>query len=151
MGHPEVVNRTPFVTETLFLADGEGIPLCVPIVKATFELGSAGDLSIAEAQIPLNLEGTSSGDPATASYIYEPETAFFKPATDVVLIGHAVATAPGTTELLVGIRVGPVQKLVKVLGDRYLIGRSGELHVSRTAPFERIPLTYERAFGGWDR
>jgi hypothetical protein len=150
MGHPEVLNGTRFVLETLFVADEHGAPVCVPIVKATFALETDG-IRLAEEQASIEVGGVSNGDPENSSYIYEPETAFFKPATDIVLIGHACANAPGTTEVLAGIRVGPVQKLVKVIGDRFLVRKSGQAHLSQPAAFERIPLSYERAFGGWDR
>ena len=150
MAHPRIDNETEFVLETLFLADERGVPLCVPIVKATFDIGPEAELTIAPEQLPINVGGTPRGDPEASSYIYEPETAFFKPATDVVLIGHAHG-APDATEVLTGIRVGPVQKLVRVIGDRFLAQRSGRVHISTPAPFERMPLTYERAFGGWDR
>jgi hypothetical protein len=151
MGHPELLNGTRFVLETLFVADEQGAPVCVPIVKATFAFATDGEIGLAEEQASIEVSGTSHGDPEHSSYIYEPETAFFKPATDVVLIGHAHASAPGTTELFAGIRVGPVQKLVRVVGDRFLVRTAGETHLSRPTPFEAIPLTYERAFGGWDR
>ncbi|HEY5809803.1 MAG TPA: DUF2169 domain-containing protein, partial [Povalibacter sp.] len=72
-------------------------------------------------------------------------------ATDVVMLGHACATAPNTTQMRVGIRIGPMTKLVRVVGDRFLARRSGATSVSDPRPFERIPLVYERAFGGWDR
>ena|SRR5688572_17072484 len=151
MGHPKIINRTPFVFEALFVADENGRPLCVPIVKATFAIGPGGALSIAERQLPLELAGTFHGEPGESSYVYEPETAFFKPATDVVLIGDAHADKAGATEVVAGIRVGSVQKLVKVVGDRFMSRRSRASAMTRPRPFEQMPLTWERAFGGWDR
>ena len=151
MGHPKIENRTPFTFEALFVSDENGVPLCVPIVKATFTIAEGGVLDAAEEPLPVETAGTLNGDDPEASYAYEPETAFFKPATDVALIGHAHATARGQTEVLTGIRVGPVQKLVKVIGDRFIARRAGVARASAPQPIERIPLVYERAFGGWDR
>jgi hypothetical protein len=151
MGHPKIHNRTPFVLETLFVADENGVPLCVPIVKATFAIASDGSLTLAEKPLAIETAGTMNREATEASYAYEPETAFFKPATDVVLIGHAHATTRGQTEALTGISVGPVQKLVRVVGDRIMVRRAGVVRASAAQPFERIPLVYERAFGGWDR
>ncbi len=88
------------------------------------------------------------GDPETSSLKYEPQIAFIKPATDIVLIGHAYAPRVGTAHVQVGLKVGAVQKIGIVFGDRRLLSRS---RVSAPEPFERIPLIYERAFGGWDR
>jgi hypothetical protein len=151
MGHPKIENRTPFAFETLFVADENGAPLCVPVVKATLTIGGSGVLAMAEEPLPIETGGTLNGEEPEASYAYEPETAFFKPATDVALIGHAHATARGQTEVLTGIRVGSLQKLVKVVGDRFMARRGGVARASAPQPFERIPLVYERAFGGWDR
>ena len=99
MGHPILENKTPFAFEPLFLADEEGRPLFVPIVKATYEMRERGQLSLAEKQVPVNIGGEYWGDPEKSSYKYEPETAFIKPATDIVLIGHAYAPKPRVTEV----------------------------------------------------
>ena len=58
-------------------------------------------------------------DAPVSSYKYEPEIALFKPATDVVLIGHAHPPGGGATQVDVGIKVGPVQKVARVFGDRF--------------------------------
>jgi hypothetical protein len=150
MGHPTIDNKSPFAFETLFLADEEGRPLYVPVIQASYHIRHNGSLVVAEQSPPVNLAGEFWGDPDKASMKYEPVFAFTKPATDVVLIGHAHAPSPGTTETQVGLRVGPVHKIVKVVGDRWLIKGSGQVRVTPPVPFEKIPLIYERSFGGWD-
>lgn len=150
MPHPEVDNRTPFAFEPLVVADEDGRPILVPIVKATFDVDTAGQVSIAEEQVPVNFPGEPYGEAGTSSYRLEPETAFLKPATDVVLVGHAHAPQRGTTYVDVEFRVGPVGKWLRVWGDRYATGLRGG-GVSDPTPFEVVPLTFERAFGGWDR
>jgi hypothetical protein len=74
-----------------------------------------------------------------------------KPATDVALIGHAVAPRRGATEVSVVLRAGPVGKVVRVVGDRGWARSGGAITATRPQQFDRIPLIYERAFGGWDR
>lgn len=148
MAHPEIDNQTPFVVEPLFVADEDGRPIVAPIIKATFEVGPAGEVSLAEEQDPVNFEGECYGEPGESSYRFEPETAFTKPSTDVVLLGHAYAPAQGATHVDVEFRVGPVGKWIRVHGDRWVLP-GGEM--SAPASFEMMPLTYERAFGGWDR
>jgi hypothetical protein len=148
MAHPEIDNQTPFGFEPLFVADEDGRPIVAPIVRATFDVGAGGAISLAEKQEPVNFEGEYYGEPGESSYRYEPETAFVKPATDVVLLGHAYAPTGGTTVVDVEFRVGPVGKWVRVHGDRFVM-QSGLM--SAAAPFEMMPLTYERAFGGWDQ
>jgi hypothetical protein len=154
MGHPHIENKTPFVFETLFLVDEAFRPLLVPVVKATWTLTDDGHgprLLLAEQQLPLNLGGELWGAPETSSYKYEPEVAFTKPATDVVMIGHAFAPRADSKEVMVGLRVGSLDKEVLVSGDRIWFKTLGTIAMSGPVRFEKIPLIYERAFGGWDR
>jgi hypothetical protein len=152
MGHPEVENKTPFAFEALYLVDEEFRPLIVPLVKATFDIGKDGRCVRAETQIPPNLGGEFWGeDPETSSYKYEPEVAFVKPATDVVLIGHAHAPHRDTTEMRIGLRVGDLSKQALIFGDRIWFRVAGAVSMTKPVAFEKVPLIYERAFGGWDR
>ncbi|HSP79026.1 MAG TPA: DUF2169 domain-containing protein, partial [Myxococcaceae bacterium] len=143
-------NRSPFVCEPLVLTNEEGRPLLVVISKATYLL-APGRLRLADEQLPVNVAGEYWGKPEESSYRYEPECAPFKPATDVVLVGHAHATERDTTSLLVTLRVGELRKSVRVVGERVWFKSLGTISMTRPRPFERIPLRYERAFGGWDR
>ena len=151
MGHPEINNKTPFAFEPVFLADEEGRPLLVPVIKATYSIENNCRLLPAEEQVPVNLAGEYWGDPDKSSYKYEPECAFIKPATDIVLIGHAYTPTSETTEVNVTLRVGQIEKSVRVIGDRYWVKALGIISMTKPEEFERIPLIYERAFGGWDR
>lgn len=152
MGHPAIDNRTPFAFEPVFVADEEGRPVVVPVVKATYEIGRGGRLALAETQLPISLAGERNGPPGEASWKYEPETALTKPATDVVLVGSAHAAKSITRELDVTFRVGTLEKTVHVSGERTWFKRiGGGIGTKGPEPFERIPLVWERAFGGWDR
>jgi hypothetical protein len=149
---PETINRTPFATEALFIADEEGVPVLVPIVKGTYEIGTGGRLNLADQQIPVNSTGERWTPTESSSYKYEPETALIKPGTDVVLIGSAYSAHSRVAEVDVTLRVGPLEKSVHVTGDRTWVKRiGGGISATSPQPFERMPLVYERAFGGWDR
>ena len=151
MPHPALINKTSFAFEALLLTDEEGVSQFVPCVQAVFAIGAKGGLALLEKQPPVSVGGKWRGDPAKTSMIFEPQIAFAKPGTDVVLLGHAHAPSPGSTEGLVGIRLGPLQKTAKVFGDRRVVNRLGRSSITRPEPFERIPIVHERAFGGWDR
>jgi hypothetical protein len=151
MGHPAIDNRTPYAFEAAFAAGEDGRPLLVPIVQATYSLDADGGLALAEKQLPVKLAGEPYGEPGVSSYKYEPQFAFAKAATDVVLIGSAHASAGGATEVYVRARVGPLDKTVRVSGDRFWVRSLGLIAMTAPEPFESIPLIYERAFGGWDR
>ena len=150
MGHPQVDNGTPFAFEPLFIADEDGRPIVVPIVKATFDVSPRGDVTLGEKQVPVDFRGKLYGEPAKSSPRFEPETAFIKPATDCVLLGHAVSMHP-TTQMDVGVRIGSVAKVARVTGNRWWLDSAVGLTMSSPEPFRLMPLVYERAFGGWDR
>ena len=152
MGHPAIENRTQLAVEPVFIADQDGRPVVVPVVKATYEIRDRGTLALAEQQRPVCLTGERNGPGDPASWKYEPEVALGKPATDVVLIGSAHAPAVITRELDVTVRVGTLSKTVRVIGNRTWVKRiGGVIGMTDAEPFEQIPLTWENAFGGWDR
>jgi hypothetical protein len=149
MGHAKIDNSTPFAFEANYASDENGRPLIVAIVEATYSLEPDGALAIAEKQLGINLAGQPWGEPGKSSYKYEPEFAFIKPSTDVVLIGHAYGV--GKTDVDVRFRVGRLSKVARVIGDRYWFKTLGSISMTPPEPFESIPLIYEHAFGGWDR
>ncbi|WP_141620704.1 DUF2169 domain-containing protein [Myxococcus sp. AB036A] len=150
VGQFAVDNPTPLAFEALALTDEETRPFLVLVAKATYTLGEQG-LHLADEQLSVNAAGEFWGAPGESSYRYEPEVAPTKVATDVVLLGHAHAPARGTTETLVALQVGPLKKAVRVVGERTWFRSLGHVAMTKPQPFERIPLTWERAFGGWDK
>ena len=150
MGHPNVENLTPFEFQPLFVANEDGRPTLTPIIKATFDLSEEGHVALSQEQAAVKFEGEPHGEPGKSSYRLEPETAFIKPGTDIVLVGHGHAPQVGSVWVDVDLQVGDIRKVVRVYGDRFVTG-TVTYALSNPAPFERIPLVYERAFGGWDR
>jgi hypothetical protein len=90
------------------------------------------------------------GDPAASSIRYAAEASLAKPSTDVLLLGHAYARHDSPAMVDVGLRVGPVVRVVRVFGDRQWRRGLLGLTPSSPEPFEKIPLQYELAFGGTD-
>jgi hypothetical protein len=118
MPHPTLLNTTGLVAEPLILASEEGVPL----IQGSWHIGEGGALTWLAKQPPIRLGGEWHGDPAGTSMRLEPQSAFVKPVgTDVVLLGHAHAPQRGATEGQVGVRVGSVRKIARVLGDRHLV------------------------------
>lgn len=151
MGHPDIQNHTAFVFEPLHIADEEMRPVIVTLVKATFQFDLEGSVWLSEEQLPVNPTGELSLDRPVSSYKYEPEVALHKPATDVVMIGHARPPGGGATELEVGIKVGPVQKVARVFGNRFWVWTEHSVRMTRTAAMEPVALIWENSFGGEDR
>jgi len=150
LGHPQIDNLTPFAFEPVFIADEDMRPVVVAVIKATFRFDLEGVVSFADEQVPVNLAGEPSCDAPIASSKYEPEVALSKLATDVALIGHAHPPGSGATQVDVGIKVGPLQKVARVFGDRFWTWTKTGVALSRTAPLAPVPLVWENAFGGRD-
>jgi hypothetical protein len=124
------------------------------IVKRTYRFADDGVVERRESDHPLRLIDTyyDDGDPEWATVEHESEVAPFKPATDVVVIGRAYAAGGVPTEqMMVGVRVGTVSKLLTVTGNRHCHYRLGDSPlVSDPEPFVVMDLRYERAYGGQD-
>jgi hypothetical protein len=144
-------NGTPFVGTIFLLPDPEGIDTLFTVVKGTFAL-NGGRVAIAEEQVPVALEEKYYGDPGSSSISVPSDVGLAKPGTDVLLIGHA--HAPGgraATQVDVSLSIGQVRKTIRALGDRVWRAGAAGAEMSDPKPFTRMPLVWERAYGGSDR
>jgi len=147
----DFTNNTPFHAAPFFLMDHTGAETLLIVVKGTWHIGNDGELTAADEQMAIMSEPVYSGEPGMSSLIYDTDIVLEKPGTDCVLIGHAWAPQVGVPHLDVTFAVGPVKKQARVFGDRkWIVHRIGAPTISRGAPFEKIPLTWEHAFGGAD-
>ncbi|MBT8339113.1 MAG: DUF2169 domain-containing protein [Desulfatitalea sp.] len=144
-------NLTPFESERYAISDKEGKDLLLIVVKATYEFDPHGVLTIAARPHPIEMADIYCGAPDETSIKYASDFSFAKIATDIALSGHAYALSPNRKESYVLLKVGMRQHLVKVFGDRIWKKRLGFFIKSSPRPFEKIPIVYERAFGGYDR
>jgi hypothetical protein len=145
----QIQNHTPFQSTLAVFPDPAGVECVYGVVKATFRL-PPDKVTIAEEQLPLVVVDEFWEDPAKSSIKTPGEMTLTKPATDVLMRGHAISTAGKTVSLDVSLKVGEVQKTVRVFGNR--VWKPGLLgfKMSDPEPFEKIPLKYELAFGGVD-
>jgi len=143
----QVANQSPFTAALSVFPDPQGVETAYAIVKATFELG-AEEPKPAEKQLPLLASDVFWGDPVQTSLRAAGDFALLKPATDVLLVGRAIAQAANTRMADVRLRVGPVSKTVRVFGDRVWEGAGNKLRPSAPQPWERMPLRWELAYGG---
>jgi len=148
----QLKNPTGLAATVFLSADPEGVDTLYAVVKGTFALDApldaAGEPPLAPEQVPVTLAPEHCGDPATSSFRVASDVHLLKPATDVLLVGHA--HAPGgrpTTWMDVALAVGPVRKMVRVIGDRVWL-HDAVWAPSDPVPFTTMPLVWERAFGG---
>jgi hypothetical protein len=133
--------------------DKTGEKSWVVAVKGTYRVSVHGTTELSETQTPLFYSAEHIGEPGKSSIRFEADLIPTKPATDVIVNGHAYTPAGKPARAVdVSIRVGPLNKRLRVFGDRHWnMGFAGGLNQSSPAKFERMPITYERAFGGWDK
>ena len=142
----QIKNRTRFAATLFSSPDPAGVDTLFAVVKGTFTLGPRVEET--EEQTPVVLADRFHGDARTTSIAEPADVSLVKPGTDVLLFGHAYG--PGgraTHQTEVSLRLGPIEKRVAVFGDRRW-GGTILSRISSPEPFERIPLAWERAFGG---
>jgi len=149
----EIKNKTPFAAALAPGLDLEGRDLAIVALKATFAIDPAKrTLTIADEQEPVSQAMAYAGEPGASSLLRDCETGPAKPGTDIALYGSAYAPdGKETASVDAGLRVGPVQKLLRVFGDRVWRPSMGSWRPSKPAPFTCMPLGYERAYGGRDQ
>jgi hypothetical protein len=140
-------NTTPFQAGIALFPNEQGIDALSITLKATFEMGKG--LALATEQRPLQLEDEYWGEPGRSSIKYASEIHLLKPSTDVVLVGEAWApNQRPRTQVEVSLSVAECRKTILVFGDRsWSRGLTG-FSITPPLPFEKMPLVYERAFGG---
>jgi len=144
----DVDNQTPFAVERGWVRDRNGAEVWLVAVKCTFDIEADGSMRVSAEQPPVLRTPEYNGDPGTSSIKYEADLILTKRTTDVIAVGHAYAPqGRPVTEMEVGLRVGPLVKKLKVSGDRAwrMAGKASP------AAFVKMPLVYERAFGGVDQ
>lgn len=115
------------------------------IVKATFSLVHQGLMKIARPD-PIFTADIHHGNNPVRTVRYSSDLAPYLPATDVLLTGHAYAPA--------GERAAWVTAGISILDgyepvfEKYLDVRGDADRDGKIKPFEKMPLVYERAYGG---
>ena len=146
----QLKNATPFAANIMLLPDATGIDTVYLIAKGTFTVGEK--LTIADEQVPVAMADLYRDSPATSAIRVPSDVCLGKAGTDVMLVGSAwAAGGQPVWQSDVSLSVGPVAKTVRVFGDRaWKAGPSGA-RPAWIAPFVRMPLVWERAFGGFDQ
>lgn len=140
-------NRTPFAAERAWVRDRDGAEVWLVALKCTFDIRPDGTTKVSAEQPPVLRAPEYYGEAGKSSLKFESDLVLAKTTTDIVVVGHAYAPdARPAVKVDVGFRVGPVTKVLRVYGDRTweTLGPSAPL------PFLKMPLVYERAYGGAD-
>jgi hypothetical protein len=147
----EIINTTPFAAERAWVRDKNGAEVWIVAVKGTFLISQDGVAQLADKQMEVCLAPKFRGEPNKSSLLYESDLVHTKLRTDVLLHGHAYAPkGQPTTEMRVRLKVADIDKELHVVGNRFYQHSLLGLRLSRPQPFTKMPLTYERAYGGTD-
>jgi len=148
----ELLNATGMQAGYTMGMQPDGRELLVVAVKGTFAIPSMRRApQLADEQKPLVEADTFTGEPGFSAPVYEVDYAPVKRRCDVLLVGSAYA--PGgkpVTRVEVSLGVGPVFKSFAVTGDRYWESGSLAIRPGYAGLFDRMPISYDRAFGGVD-
>lgn len=149
----EFINATRMVAGYNMGLEPSGRELLVVVIKGTFVLPKPGEpVRLHDAQLPLIMADTFSGEPGFSAPVHEIDFAPRKRACDVLLLGSAHAPeGRQVTRLRASLRVGGMEKSFDVVGNRFW--EAGLNSISPSAPeyFSHMPISYDRAFGGTDR
>src|SRR3954470_13425195 len=151
MDPPRLDNKTTFAAQPrmLMAKDGERLVL---IVKATFvRLAGETNLELVPEHERRGIRGQDIpwGDPEKSSIKYPSDLCLAKPGTDVIVV--AAAHAPGgkpVPSFDAGVRVGPLQKTIRVFGLRVWGANGSSLTAPR--PTTGAEVRYDHAWGGLD-
>jgi len=148
----ELVNRSPFVASLFPVMEVDGCEAVMVVIKGTYVFDGTEEPKPAAEQLPLILADQYHHEPTDSSLRHASDLVPEKRGTDVVLVGSAYAPSRGMTQVDVTLEVGMVRKTVRVFGNRHWRKALGfGQSITAPEPFDRIPLTYERAFGGFDK
>lgn len=148
----ETDNRTAYETGHTWVRDKDGAHYWLVAVKATFNVKPNGDLKLADEQTPPLIAPEFNGEEFTSSIKYDADLLGPKPGTDIIVNGDAIAPRDKPVpEMPVALRVGKMQKVVLVRGINVYHSGAGILGTTSPRPFARMPIVYEKAFGGYDQ
>ena len=148
----QLVNRTPFTAQLLPMLETNGASVLRVVLKAGYEILDNGQLCRAEEQPVVVMADEYWGEPGRSSVRVETDVSLHKPYTDLLVQGEAIPIRGGKVrelEVLLRYQGRPFKRLL-VTGDRRWERGLLGWNMTPPLPFDRMPLVYERAFGGAD-
>jgi hypothetical protein len=144
-------NRTPYAADHSWVRDREGAEVWLVCVKGTFNINTGGTTTVADKQVEVFLTPKYRGEPVSSSLLYDSDLTRTKVTTDIIVNGFAYAPHERPKRAVsVSFQVGETAKSLRIVGDRvWKAGWFGPW-LGLPAPFVKMPIVYERGFGGAD-
>ena len=144
-----LTNLTPFAAEGLWTRDESGQEVWLVAIKASFEIDPAGEQVPLKKQIPVNMTPVFSAD--AKELVDDDDFHIEKKHTDVLIEGHAYAAGGRpNVETTARIKIGELDKTVRVTGDRIFVPGPVSVRMTNPEPFIRLPISWRRTYGGTD-
>lgn len=142
-------NDTPFAAQESWTRDERGHEVWLIAIKASFEIDRDGKQWLLKEQTPVNLAPVYGADPN--ELLDETDLNLEKKHTDILVEGH-VYTQGGVPniESAARLKVGDVDKTIKVVGNRVFIPGPVSVRLTRPEQFTKMPISWRRAYGGTD-
>lgn len=139
-----ITNATSFGVELFSFLDAHAQELRIVVIQARYEVRPGQQPCPCDEQAPPRPTDGYFGEPARSSLRTASDLSLAKPAVDVLVSGSARATRGRSATVTTELRLANIQKQLVVSGNRrWSAGAPSEPDL-----FDRMPVVYERAFGG---
>ena len=146
-----ITNRAGVLCEGFVAFDQNAVQSYVLVVKRTYAIRPDNALRLDDVQAPIVLADQYWGESGDSSVRYDADVAYSKPCVDIVVNGAAWAPRGRPTDrVLVQLATRAWTKRLLVSGDRHWSASVAGIRSTSPEYFLKIPLCYERAFGGID-
>jgi len=139
----DLVNRTQFAADFFHTIAGEDVMLGSVVLRTLHRIDGGQLAPDPDRAWPVTPEPYK-----TEFGQFDGESPFVREGCDFFILGHAYPPSPGGTAAKVQLAVGSFRFALVAFGERRWVRREHELIPSEPQPFEKIPLTWQRAFGG---
>ena len=148
----DLTNKTLYSCQMLPMTAKNGANILRIVLKASYYIKKDGTVYLSDEQPEIVMEDQYWGEPGQSSVRYESDIVLDKPYTDIVVNGYARALGERPVKQMdVSLAYqGRTIKTVRVFGDRRWDKGLYGWRMAPPEPFQRMPLTYDRAYGGSD-
>ena len=140
-----LVNRSMTIADADAVVDDEGRDVLVVVAKLSFRFDEQGKLRVAAR--PVRWNAVSS---AITGLRYPRDYSLPFPGTECAVVGTARPSRVPTDSKLLSMRMGTVQKVVRLFGPRVFMKTPAGVRPGPAAHVVATPVSFEHCYGGQD-